>query len=125
MNQNINNEDAAVNALTDAVVEALGDKKAADVVVMDVRGRCSFADRLVLASGRSNRQLKALAQAVSTVAHAHGMPANIEGGEAMEWLLVDLDDVVVHLFLPEVRESVQLERLWTSPSAHQDATSGA
>jgi len=124
MNQNIN-EDAALNALTEAVVEALDDKKAADVVVMDVRGRCSFTDRLVLANGRTNRQLKALAQAVSTVAHTRGMPANIEGGEAMEWLLVDLDDVVVHLFLPDVRENVQLERLWTSPSAHQEATSDA
>ncbi len=124
MNQNIN-EDAALNALTEAVVEALDDKKAADVVVMDVRGRCSFTDRLVLANGRTNRQLKALAQAVSTVAHTRGMPANIEGGEAMEWLLVDLDVVVVHLFLPDVRENVQLERLWTSPSAHQEATSDA
>lgn len=119
------NEDAALDALTQEVVDALEDKKAADVLVVDVRGRCSFTDRLVLANGRTNRQLKALAQAVATVAHAHGLPANIEGGEAMEWLLVDLDDVVVHLFLPEVRESVQLERLWTEPTQRQGTTSEA
>ncbi|MDX8397196.1 MAG: ribosome silencing factor [Mariprofundaceae bacterium] len=109
--------------LTDAVVEAVEDKKASDVLVMDVQGQCAFADRFVVANGRTNRQLKAIAQAVAAVAHENGMPAKIEGLEAMEWLLVDLGDVVVHLFLPEVRESFQLERLWARPDSLDQSSS--
>ena len=108
-------EDKVLQAMTDAVVEAIEDKKAQDVVVMDVQGKCAFADRFVLATGRTDRQLKAIAQAVAGVAHANGLPAKIEGLEAMEWLLVDLGDVVVHLFLPDTRASFQLERLWARP----------
>ncbi|MFQ5581518.1 MAG: ribosome silencing factor [Mariprofundaceae bacterium] len=106
----------AFEQLTQAVVAAVEDKKAQDVLIIDVRGRCAFADRFVLATGRSDRQLKAMAQAVSETAHQHGLAVNIEGLDAMEWLLIDLGDVVVHLFLPEVRESFQLERLWEQPS---------
>ena len=102
-------------AMTDAIIEALEDKKALDVLIIDVRGRCDFTDRFVIASGRSNRQLKALANSVSAVAHQYELPAKIEGLEAMEWLIVDLGDVVVHLFVPEARESFQLERLWSAP----------
>jgi len=102
--------------MTDAIIEALGDKKAMDVLVIDVRGRCDFADRFILASGRSNRQLKALAKSVGEVAHSFGLPAKVEGMEAAEWLLVDLGDIIVHLFLPEARESFQLERLWSAPA---------
>ena len=107
-------------AMTDAIIEALEDKKAQDVLVLDVRGRCDFADRFVLASGRSDRQLKALAQVVSVVAHQYDYSAKIEGLDASEWLLVDLGDIVVHLFLPEVRESFQLERLWATPAGESE-----
>jgi len=100
--------------MTDELIEALEDKKAIDVLVLDVRGRCDFADRFILASGRSDRQLKALAQSVGEVAHRFDLPARVEGLEAAEWLLVDLGDVIVHLFLPEARESFQLERLWSA-----------
>ena len=85
--------------------------------------RCDFADRFIVASGRSDRQIKALSQAVSEVAHQYGLPAKVEGLEAMEWLLVDMGDVVIHLFLPEVRESFQLERLWRVPNKDADAAS--
>jgi len=104
-----------IERMTEDIIAALEDRKAQDVLVIDVRGRCDFADRFVLASGRSDRQLKALAQGLVEVAHRYGLPGRIEGLEAMEWLLVDLGDVVVHLFLPEVRESFQLERLWAQP----------
>ena len=109
-----------MDAMTDSVVSALEDKKAQDVLVLDVRGRCDFADRFVIASARSERQLKALADAVSEAAHRHGLAARIEGLEAMEWLLVDLGDIVVHLFLPEVRASFQLEDLWRTPGSDAD-----
>ncbi len=108
--------------MTDAIIEAVEDKKAVDVLVIDVRGRCDFADRFILASGRSNRQLKALAKSVGEVAHSFDLPAKVEGMEAAEWLLVDLGDIIVHLFLPEARESFQLERLWSAP--HGDAEHG-
>jgi len=109
-------DEQTLQALTDAVVEAAEDKKGLDIVVLDVQGECAFADRFVLVTGRTDRQLKAIAQAVASVAHDQGMPAKIEGLEAMEWLLVDLGDVVVHLFLPDVREGFQLERLWAYPA---------
>lgn len=103
--------------LTAAVVEALEDMKAQDVLVIDVQGRCDFADRFVLATGRSDRQIKALSQSLIEVAHRFGLPGKVEGLGAMEWLLVDMDDIIVHLFLPEVRDSFQLERLWGLPRA--------
>ena len=101
-----------LESLTAAVIEALEEKKAHNILVIDVRGRCDFADRFVLASGHSNRQLKALSQSLVVVAHQYGLPAKVEGLDAMEWLLVDLGDIIVHRFLPDVRESFQLEHLW-------------
>ncbi len=101
-----------LEALTAAVIEAMEEKKAQDILVIDVRGHCDFTDRFVLASGRSGRQLKSMSQSLAAVAHRHGLPARVEGLDALEWLLIDLGDIVVHLFLPEARESFQLERLW-------------
>ena len=118
-------ESEQLEAMTEAVIEALEDKKAQDVLVIDVRGRCDFADRFVLASGRSDRQLKAMAQGLSEVAHRFGHAAKVEGLDAMEWVLVDLGDVVVHLFLPEIRECFQLERLWSQPTSKGGASSPA
>ena len=110
-------ESERLEEMTEALIEALEDKKAQDVLVIDVRGRCDFADRFVLACGRSDRQLKAMAQGLSEVAHRFGHAAKIEGLDAAEWVLVDLGDVIVHLFLPEIRECFQLERLWSQPAS--------
>lgn len=103
--------------LSDDVLTALEDKKGIDIIQINVQGRCDFADRFVIASGRSGRQLEALAQGVAKAAHSLGLPAKIEGREGMEWLLIDLGDVVVHLFLPETRQNFQLERLWARPAS--------
>lgn len=105
-------QDHHLEALTTAVVDAVEDKKALDVAVVDVRGNCAFADRFIIATGRTDRQLKAIAEGAAQAAHRFGLPARIEGLDAMEWLLIDLGDIVLHVMLPEVRESVQLERLW-------------
>lgn len=107
--------DEKLEALTKAVVDAIDDKKGQDVLVLDVRGQCSFTDRFVVATGRTDRQIKAIAHAVAEAGHKHGLTAGIEGLEAMEWLLVDLGDVVVHLFLPDIRSEFQFERLWARP----------
>jgi ribosome-associated protein len=109
------NMDEKLELLTQAVVKAVEDKKAQDVLVLDVRGRCSFTDRFVVATGRTDRQLKAIAQSVVETAHQNGLTAKIEGLEAAEWLLIDLGDIVAHLFLPEVRADFQFERLWARP----------
>lgn len=110
-----------IEHLTEDVVRAIEDKKGIEPLVIDVCGRCAVADRFVLASGRNGRQLKAMAQAVAEVAHRHDLPSHIEGLEAAEWLLIDLGDVVAHLFLPEVRETFQLERLWAVPEKQSES----
>jgi len=111
-----------IETMSRDVVAALEDKKATDVLVIRVEGRCSVTDRFVLATGRNTRQLMSMAQAVSEVAHRYGFAAHIEGREAAEWLLLDMGDIVVHMFLPEVRESFQLERLWQQPGASDTPT---
>ncbi|MDQ6988348.1 MAG: ribosome silencing factor [Mariprofundaceae bacterium] len=104
-----------IEQLNQKVIEAIENVKGQDIITLNVTGRCSFADRFVLATGRTDRQLKALANSVRQVGHAHDLTARVDGLEALEWLVVDLGDIVVHLFLPEVRESFQLERLWSTP----------
>ncbi len=104
-----------VAAFVEGLRAVLDEKKATEIVVMDVQGRCPFADYLVIANGRNNRHLKALMEEVSELGHRFGYAARVEGMDALEWLVVDLQDVVVHLFLPEVREHFQLDRLWQSP----------
>jgi len=111
----------AVEQLAQDVVQVIEDKKGIDPLVINVRGRSAVTDCFVLASGRNGRQLKAMAQAVVETAHRHGMSVHVEGLEAAEWLLIDLGDVVVHLFLPDVRDTFQLERLWAAPEPRGEA----
>lgn len=107
----------SIDAICRDVIAAIEDKKGLDALLISVEGRCAVTDRFILATGRNARQLMAMAQAVSEVAHRYGMAAHIEGREATEWLLIDLGDIVVHLFLPEIRESFQLENLWQQPAS--------
>ena len=113
---------AEVVRLTEAVVAALDAKKAERVIVLDVWQRSDVADRFVIASGTSKRHLKALADAVEEAAERLGAGARMEGLEALEWVVVDLGDVIVHLFLPDVRELFQLERLWGAPGEESHAS---
>jgi ribosome-associated protein len=116
------NTDQRIDELRDLVVRALEDVKASDIKILDVRGRASYTDVLVIASGSSQRQVKALADRVAEAAKAHGIPAlGVEGEREAEWILVDLGDVVVHVMLPRVRDFYNLERLWgsESPTAEQ------
>jgi ribosome-associated protein len=102
------------DVLLQHVRNAVEELKAKDVVEIDVRGKTSVTDHLVIASGTSTRHVKSIADEV--VRHAKRldcMPLGVEGEREAEWVLVDLGDVVVHVMLPRVREFYALERLWT------------
>ncbi|MEN8175161.1 MAG: ribosome silencing factor, partial [Pseudomonadota bacterium] len=87
--------------------------KALDVSVLDVRGKTSITDIMIIASGTSDRHVKSLAETVAFKAKQAGEPAlGLEGVDEGEWALVDLNGVVVHLMLPKVRDYYQIERLW-------------
>jgi ribosome-associated protein len=101
-------------ALRKSVIAALEDLKAKDVREIDVRGKTSIADLLVIASGTSARHVKSIADEVVKFAKQAGvMPLGVEGEQEAEWVLVDLGDVIVHVMLPRIREFYGLERLWT------------
>ena len=105
-------------ALTDLVVDALDDVKARDIVRLDVRDMTSVTDYMVVASGTSNRHVRALVDNVAEKAKAAGRrPIGIEGEEGGEWVLLDLEDTLVHVMLPKVREFYNLEKLWSIPPA--------
>ena len=98
---------------TRLVVEAALDVKAEDVAALDVRELSSFADVFVVATGRSDRQLRAIADSIEKAMKQVGVvPLGIEGYAEGNWVLIDLDDVIVHVFVPEAREHYDIERLW-------------
>lgn len=100
--------------LLSLVQGALDEIKAKDVTQIDVRGKTSIADYLVVASGTSTRHVKSIAdEVVQHAKRAGAMPLGVEGEREAEWVLVDLGDVIVHVMLPRVREFYALERLWT------------
>lgn len=96
------------------VANAALDLKAEDVVALDVHELSSFADYFVVCTGRSDRQVRAIAEAVEKAAREAGAPPlGIEGQTEGRWVLIDLDDVIVHVFLPEARAHYDIERLWS------------
>ena len=100
--------------LLGSIHAAVEDLKAKDVTEIDVRGRTSVCDYMVIASGTSTRHVKSIADEVVRQAKQLGcQPLGVEGEREAEWVLVDLGDVVVHVMLPRVREFYALERLWT------------
>lgn len=107
-------------ALLRVVLAALEDMKAVNVVEIDVRGLTDVADTLVIASGTSDRHVRSLSDRVIEQAKAHGVrPLGTEGEREGEWVLVDLQDIVVHVMLPRVREFYALERLWEAGAASE------
>jgi ribosome-associated protein len=95
------------------VVGAALDKKALDVVVLDLRNTPAFTDFFVLCSGQNHRQVKAIVDAVEEALRASKVrPSHIEGYERAEWVLMDYFNFIVHVFAPQTREFYSLERLW-------------
>ncbi|MBT0668810.1 ribosome silencing factor [Novosphingobium profundi] len=95
------------------VLQSLDDDQAQDLVTIDLEGKSSIADFMVIASGRSTRQVAAMAQKLGEKLKANGFGSpRIEGLPAADWVLVDAGGVIVHLFRPEVRSFYNLERMW-------------
>ena len=102
-----------VEAATKVVLASLEDDKAEDILAIDIRGKSSFADMLVIASGRSARHVGALADHVMRKLKDAGLKdVRIEGMPQADWVLVDAGDVVIHLFRPEVRSFYNIEKIW-------------
>jgi ribosome-associated protein len=99
---------------TRIAIEAALDVKAEDVVALDVGQISSFADVFVICTGRSDRQVRAIAESIEQAAKRTGAPPlGVEGFSEGRWVLVDLDDVIVHVFDPEARAHYDIERLWS------------
>lgn len=116
-----------IRKLQKIVVSALEDIKGKDIEVINTNKLTSMFDRVVIASGDSNRQVKALARNVhEKVREAGGEVLSIEGEETGEWVLVDLGDIVVHVMQPQVRQYYNLEELWqTTPAQRRKAVEQA
>ncbi len=118
------NPPPAVDVLLKQVHAALEELKARDTVEIDVRGKSSVCDYMVVTSGTSTRHVKSIADEVVKFAKKLDvMPLGVEGEREAEWVLVDLGDVVVHVMLPRVREFYALERLWTVGDQPPEAAS--
>jgi len=96
-----------------AVLASVDDDKAEEIVQIDLRGRSEVADYMVICSGRSSRQVGAIAEKLADrLKEAFGITVKMEGKDAGDWVLVDTADVIVHVFRPEVRDFYQLEKMW-------------
>lgn len=110
--------------LKDLVISSLEDLKAIDIQQIDVTGQNPLTDWFVIASGNSTRHVKSMAEKVALKAKAAGhQPLGIEGEREGEWVLVDLNDVIVHLMLPQSRAFYNLEKLWEASSQQRGSAS--
>ncbi|MCE8515184.1 ribosome silencing factor [Ruegeria pomeroyi] len=108
--------------LLERILTSLNDDKAEDLVQIDLRGKTSMGDYMVIASGRSTRQVSAMAEKlVQRLKEDFGLNSKIEGKDAGDWVLIDTGDVIVHIFRPEVREFYQLEKMWMPQGAKTSA----
>ena len=101
-----------------AVLKSLDDDKGEDIVQISLRGKSEMGDYMVIASGRSSRQVVAMAEKLAErIKHEFGIVSKTEGKDTGDWVLVDTGDVIVHVFRPEVREFYQLEKMWQPGAA--------
>ena len=103
-------------------VSSLEDDKAEDITVIDLAGKTSISDYMIIASGRSNRHVAALAEHLVERLKKRGLvPLSVEGLAQADWVLIDAGDVIVHIFRPEVRSFYNLEKMWSVPLPEQAA----
>ena len=113
MSETVDTIQAEPGSLHELILKQLDDDQAQDLVSIPLAGKSSIADHMIVASGRSTRQVAAMAQKLAVKIKHSGEPSpRIEGLPAADWVLIDAGDVVVHLFRPEVRGFYNLERMW-------------
>ncbi len=113
LNTHMNVKTVALTSLKDIVTDCLADNKAEEIVTIDLSGKTSFADFMIIANGRSSRQVGGLADQLKDRIKAAGFGnVHIEGKSNGDWVLIDAGDVIVHLFRPEVRSFYNLEKIW-------------
>ena len=106
-------EPSALERLQSVIVGSLEDDKAENVVTLDLAGKASFCDRMVIATGLADRQIAAMAEHLSEKLHKAGLQrVQVEGAGGADWVLIDAGDIVVHLFKPEARAMYALEKMW-------------
>jgi len=106
-------EETTSELLLDRIITSLKNDKAEDIVHIDLRGKSSIGDYMIIASGRSSRQVTAISEKlVDNIKKDFGRSSKVEGKNAGDWVLIDTGDVIVHVFRPEVREFYQLEKMW-------------
>jgi len=104
---------AISDQLLATILKSLEDDKAEDVVQIDLRGKSEMGDHMIIASGRSSRQVSSMAsKLVDRVKQEFRISSKVEGKDIGDWVLIDAGDVIVHIFRPEVREFYQLEKMW-------------
>jgi len=119
-------DDFSTDQLQQLVVSSLEDFKATDILVIDVSGRSPLTERLVIASGNSTRHVKSMAENLVVKAKTVGcVPLGVEGAREGEWVLVDLNDVIVHLMLPQTRAFYNLEKLWEASADRRSSISSS
>ena len=112
----------AVEDVLSTVTASLEDSKAEELVTIDIREKSAIADYMVIASGRSNRHVNAIADHLLREVKKSGLgSAKVEGLQSADWVLIDIGDIVIHIFRPEVREFYALEKMWQVPVSEQDA----
>jgi len=105
-------------SMLDLVLNSLQDDKAEDIVTIELQGKSQIADYMVVASGRSTRQVAAIAEKLADKLKKNmDIHARMEGKDAGDWVLLDAVDIIIHIFRPEVREFYQLEKMWQSSGA--------
>ena len=114
----VSNSTTTSETLLSQIVSSLDDDKADDIVQIDLRGKTTIGDYMVIASGRSSRQVSAISDKLTERLKANcGVLCKTEGKDTGDWVLIDSGDVIVHVFRPEVREFYQLEKMWQPTGA--------
>jgi ribosome-associated protein len=126
LNTETASEELTTDQLLELVVSSLEDFKATDIQVIDVSGKNPLTERMVVASGNSTRHVKSMAEnLVANAKRADSPPLGVEGAGEGEWVLVDLNDVIVHLMLPQTRAFYNLEKLWEVSAEHRSGVSSS
>lgn len=124
-NLNVRDE-LTTDELQQLVISSLEDFKAVDIQVIDVSGRNALTERMVIASGNSTRHVKSMAENLVVIAKANNnTPLGVEGASEGEWVLVDLNDVIVHVMLPQTRAFYNLEKLWEASADQRSGISSS